>query len=120
MYLLKKDAVSRHDSFIEASLGSEQYQSVNSQMAWSYDRRKVGDVKLLRTAVFECSRSGNRSTVLGVRLRFGFAMPPFCGAPRRNGRDVDCRQAERFSVERFVSGEEAFLEQAATVLGQAA
>jgi glycosyltransferase involved in cell wall biosynthesis len=30
------------------------------------------------------------------------------------------RQAERFSVERFVSGEEAFLEQAATILGKAA
>jgi glycosyltransferase involved in cell wall biosynthesis len=30
------------------------------------------------------------------------------------------RQAEHFSVERFVSGEEAFLEQAATVLGNAA
>jgi hypothetical protein len=63
---------------LNASLGSEQYQSVNSRMAWSYDRRELAAVRLLRTAVFECSRSGSRSTVLGVRLRFGLPLPPFC------------------------------------------
>ena len=36
------------------------------------------DVKLLMSAVFECSRSGNRSIVFGVRLRFGCPIPPFC------------------------------------------
>ena len=46
---------------------------------------------------FECSRSGNRSIVLGVRLRFGFAIPPFwkyrhrCGRPRRATGGDFCR-----------------------------
>ena len=39
----------------------------------------------LHTAVFECSRSGNRSMALGVRLRFRFAIPQCCGHPRRIG-----------------------------------
>jgi hypothetical protein len=31
--------------------------------------------------------------VLGVRLRFGFAMPPFCENRRPEGRSVDRTQA---------------------------
>src|SRR5690606_16523926 len=81
---------------LNASLGSEQYQSVNSRIAWSYDRRELGEVRLFRTAVFDCSKSGSRSMVLGVRLRFDFAIPPFCGNPRRDGRDVDWPQAAAF------------------------
>jgi hypothetical protein len=72
---------------MNASLGSEHYQSVNSRMAWSYDRRELGDVRLLRTAVFDCSKSGNRSMVLGVR--FGVAMPSLCANLGRGGSNVD-------------------------------
>src|SRR3954451_6609782 len=71
---------------LNASLGSEQYQSANSRIAWSYDRRELGDVRLFRTEVFDCSRSGSRSIVLGVRLRFCFAIPPFSEHLRHAGR----------------------------------
>ena len=48
---------------LKASLGSEQYQSMNSRMAWSYERFELEDVRLFKTADFDCSRSDNsRST----------------------------------------------------------
>lgn len=36
------------------------------------------DVRLLRTADFDCSRSGSFKTDLGLRLRLFFAIPEFC------------------------------------------
>jgi hypothetical protein len=59
---------------LKASLGSEQYQSMNSRMAWSYERFELEDVRLFKTADFDCSRSGNLRTVFGTRLRLLFAM----------------------------------------------
>jgi len=59
---------------LKASLGSEQYQSMNSQMAWSYERFELEDVRLFKTADFDCSRSGNLRTVFGTRLRLLFAI----------------------------------------------
>jgi len=59
---------------LNASLGSEQYQSMNSRMACSYERFELVDVRLFKTADFECSRSGILRTVFGVRLRLLFAM----------------------------------------------
>src|SRR5580692_8472791 len=55
---------------LTASLGSEQYQSMNSRMAWSYERFELDDVRLFKTADFDCSRSGNLRTVFGTRLLF--------------------------------------------------
>src|SRR5215831_8758779 len=48
---------------LKARRGSEQYQSMNSRMAWSYDRWELWDVRLFRTADFDCSRSGSFKTV---------------------------------------------------------
>ena len=47
-------------------------------MAWSYARCELGDVRLLRTADLDCSKSGSRSTVLGMRLRFDLGMRALC------------------------------------------
>src|SRR5215469_9734049 len=57
------------------SLGSEQYQSTNSSIAYLYPRCDSGLFRLFRTAVLACSRSGSRKTLLGRlvrRCRFGF------------------------------------------------
>jgi hypothetical protein len=59
---------------LNARRGSEQYQSMNSQMAWSYERFELADVRLFRTADFDCSRSGSLRTVFGTRLRLLFAI----------------------------------------------
>jgi len=59
---------------LKASLGSEHYQSMNSRMAWSYERFELEDVRLFKTADFDCSRSGNLRTVFGTRLRLLFAI----------------------------------------------
>ena len=59
---------------LKASLGSEQYQSMNSRIAWSYERFELEDVRLFKTADFDCSRSGNLRTVFGTRLRLLFAI----------------------------------------------
>jgi hypothetical protein len=66
---------------LKAILGSEQYHSMNSRMAWSYERFELADVSLFKTAHFDCSRSGNLRTVLGTRLRVLFAI----------GRGLRCR-----------------------------
>src|SRR3984885_15482540 len=55
---------------LKASLGSEQYQSMNSRMAWSYERFELEDVRRFKTTDFDCSRSGNLRTVFGARLLF--------------------------------------------------
>src|ERR1700724_378702 len=59
---------------LKASLGSEQYQSMNSRMAWSYERFELDDVRLFKTADFDCSRSGNLRTLFGTRLRLLFTI----------------------------------------------
>jgi hypothetical protein len=59
---------------LKARRGSEQYQSMNSRIAWSYERWELWEVRLLRTAVFDCSRSGSFRTVLGLSLRFLLAI----------------------------------------------
>ena len=60
---------------MKASLGSEQYQSMNSEMALSYERFKLADVRLFKTADFDCSaksvilpRSPNNSAFLVTYL----------------------------------------------------
>ena len=57
-----------------ARRGSEQYQSMNSQMACSYERFELADVRLFKTADFDCSRSASLRIVFGSRLRLLFAM----------------------------------------------
>src|SRR6266853_6624701 len=47
---------------------------MNSRMAWSYERLELVDVRLFKTADFDCSRSGHLRTVLGTRLRLLFAI----------------------------------------------
>src|SRR5260370_1763876 len=47
---------------------------MNSRMAWSYERLELVDVRLFKTADFDCSRSGNLRTVFGTRLRLFFAI----------------------------------------------
>src|SRR5882672_8955153 len=47
---------------------------MNSRMAWSYERFELEDVRLFKTADFDCSRSGNLMTVFGTRLRLLFAI----------------------------------------------
>ena len=47
---------------------------MNSRMAWSYERLELVDVRLFKTADFDCSRSGNLRTVFGTRLRLLFAI----------------------------------------------
>jgi hypothetical protein len=53
---------------LKASLGSEQYQSMNSRMAWSYERFELDDVRLFKTADFDCSSED------GLRDPFAFAL----------------------------------------------
>ena len=51
---------------LKANLGSERYQSMNSQMACSYERFELADLRLFKTTDFDCSRSGNLRTVFGM------------------------------------------------------
>src|SRR5215472_15486089 len=60
---------------LNESLGSEQYHVTNSSIACRYPRCASAEVRLFRTADFAWSKSGNRSTALGlgrVRLEVGF------------------------------------------------
>jgi hypothetical protein len=59
---------------LQASLGCEQYQSMNSGMAWSHERFELEDVRLCKTADFDCSRPGNLRIDFGTRLRSLFAI----------------------------------------------
>jgi hypothetical protein len=43
-------------------------------MAWSNERFELEDVRLFKTAHFDCSRSGNLSRIFGIRLRLLFAI----------------------------------------------
>src|SRR5712672_1728078 len=61
---------------------------MNSRMAWSYERLELVDVRLFRTADFDCSRSGNLRTVFGTRLRLLFAI----------GSGLRCRGEKRDPV----------------------
>jgi hypothetical protein len=72
---------------LKASLGSEQYQSMNSRMAWSYERFELADVRLFKTADFD-SRSGNLRTLFGTRLPLLFAI----------GSGLECRGEKRDPV----------------------
>src|SRR5258708_34320613 len=73
---------------LKANLGSEQYQSMNSRMAWSYERFELVDVRLFKTADFDCSRSGNLRAVFGTRMRLLFAI----------GSGLRCRGEKRDPV----------------------
>ena len=44
---------------------------------------ELAEVRLFRTADFDCSRSGSLRTVFGVRLRLLFAMASGLRSPRR-------------------------------------
>src|SRR6202521_1886457 len=91
---------------LNARRGSEQYQSMNSQMAWSYERFELGDVRLFRTADFDCSRSGSLRTVFETRFRRFFSIR--CGLQRRIAQHVpevgcalqDCPSKTDFMVMR--------------------
>src|SRR5271168_4993295 len=85
---------------------------MKSRIAWSYARCELGDVRLLRTADLDCSRSGSRRTVLGLRLRFDLGMPALSAEHAlhdRESRSVymrtkshmirDCEKYERSGVE---------------------
>ncbi len=61
---------------------------MNSQIAWSYERFELADVRLFRTADFDCSRSGSLRTVFGARLRLLFAI----------GSGLHCRGEKRDPV----------------------
>jgi hypothetical protein len=68
---------------LKASLGSEQYQSMTSRMAWSYERFELVEVRLFTTAVLDCSRSGSLKD--SFRGSFTFALrhrerPPVAAA----------------------------------------
>jgi hypothetical protein len=43
-------------------------------MACSYERFELADVRLFKTADFDCSRSGSLRIVFGIRLRLLFAI----------------------------------------------
>jgi hypothetical protein len=47
---------------LKARRGSEQYLSMNSRIAWSYERWELREIRLLRTADFNCSRSSSFRT----------------------------------------------------------
>jgi hypothetical protein len=57
-------------------------------MAWSYEHFELVDVRLFKTADFDCSRSGNLRTVFGTRLRLLFAI----------GSGLRCRGEKRDPV----------------------
>jgi hypothetical protein len=61
---------------------------MNSQIAWSYERFELSDVRLFRTADFDCSRSGSLRTVFGTLLRLLFAI----------GSGLQCRGVKRDPV----------------------
>ena len=61
---------------------------MNSQIACSYERFELADVRLFRTADFDCSRSGSLRTVFGARLRLLFAI----------GSGLHCRGEKRDPV----------------------
>jgi hypothetical protein len=59
---------------LNARRGSEQYQPINSSIAWPYDSCELAAASEFNTAFFDCSRSGSRSTVLGLD-RFRYFLP---------------------------------------------
>jgi hypothetical protein len=61
---------------------------MNSQMACSYERFELADVRLFKTADFDCSRSGSLRIVFGIRLRLLFAI----------GSGLQCRGEKRDPV----------------------
>ena len=50
------------------------YQATNSQMAWSYVRWPLDDVKVLSTAAFDSSESGRARTRFGTFVRRGLGV----------------------------------------------
>src|ERR1700730_7994400 len=56
---------------------------MKARIAWSSERFELAEVRLFRTADFDCSRSGSLRTVFGVRLRLLFAMASGLHSPRR-------------------------------------
>jgi hypothetical protein len=87
--LFEVDPIAEHDRAVErARRGSEQYPATNSRIAWSYVRWPLAEVKLLRTAAFDCSRSGRARTrfgafllrILAVNLRIGDGLHSVAGS----------------------------------------
>lgn len=62
------DSIAGDDSFVNDSPGSEQYQLINSSMAYRYPRWEPFEGRLLRTADLAWSRSGRFK--LGIRENF--------------------------------------------------
>ena len=99
MCLLEEYAVASHNSFVEGKprFGTVPVGEFAYRMLVGASRSSV-KFRLLRTAVFECSRSGSRSTDLGLRLRFGF--------PIRHSVDDRTAHARFRSVTGFAVSEE--------------
>jgi hypothetical protein len=51
---------------LKAILGSEQYHSMNSRMVWSYERFELADVRMFKTADFDCSRFWSEDRMLSA------------------------------------------------------
>src|SRR6266849_1257935 len=62
----RKNRYRRTTIRLKAKRGSEQYQPMNSSMACAYDSCELAAASEFRTAFFDCSKSGNRSIVLGL------------------------------------------------------
>jgi hypothetical protein len=70
----RKNRYRRTTVRLNARRGSEQYQPINSSIAWPYDSCELAAASEFNTAFFDCSRSGSRSTVLGLD-RFRYFLP---------------------------------------------
>ena len=69
--MFEKDSITKDRVRLKARRGSEQYQPMNSSMACAYDSCELAAASELRTAFFDCSKSGSRSIVLDLE-RFDF------------------------------------------------
>ena len=72
--LFECDSVPCDHGPVEGYPGLQAVPFMNSRMAWSYERFELEDVRLFKTADFDCSRSGNLRIVFGTRLRLLFAI----------------------------------------------
>ena len=61
-------------SMIDSATSFQAEFSTAIEMARSYERFELADVRLFKTADFDCSRSGNLRTVFGTRLLLLFAI----------------------------------------------
>jgi hypothetical protein len=76
--LFEADAVSSNDGFVESEA---RFRVVPvDEFADRVIIRSLREVRLFRTADFDCSRSGSFKTAFGLRLRLFLAIPAVCAA----------------------------------------